>query len=199
MADARKPLRTCIGCGKELPKNELLRYVLAPDGVIVPDVKGKLHGRGTYTCPERACLEAAVRKKQFNRSFRIEVSNVSVAEVAEQVQAQARERLAGYLALATKAGKIVSGTDMVAEAMRKGRVPGILFVADDISETIEEKVLFLARREGVEIVTLFDKDRLGQLVGKGLRSVIAVEPGGFADAILSEYHKFRNFFDGGLH
>lgn len=199
MADARKPLRTCIGCGKEQPKNELLRYVLAPDATVVPDVKGKLPGRGTYTCPERACLESAIRKKQFNRSFRTEVPGVSLDIIADTVRAQAQERLAGYLALATKAGKVVSGTDMVADAMRSGKIPGVLFVATDISEAIEEKILFLARRESVEIVSLFDKDRLGQLVGKGLRSVIAVEPGGFADAILSEYYKFRNFFDGGLH
>ena len=198
MSAGKKPLRTCLGCGSERTKGELLRFVVAPDGAVVADTRGRLPGRGAYTCANRGCIEAAKKKKQFNRAFRGEVPVPEPETIIAAVRGQVADALAGYLSLAAKAGNIVSGSDMVADSIRSGKIPGVLFIASDISEGVEEKLLYLAGKNGVTILTLFDKDRLGQLVGKGLRSVVAIAPGGLADAVLKEYEKFRNFFDGGL-
>ena len=40
--------RTCIVTRAKLPPDELLRFVLAPDGQVVPDLKRKLPGRGVW-------------------------------------------------------------------------------------------------------------------------------------------------------
>lgn len=44
------PTRTCIGCGEQKPKNELIRIVKNQTGEIKVDKIGKLSGRGAYIC-----------------------------------------------------------------------------------------------------------------------------------------------------
>ena len=52
-------MRKCIATGELCPKAELIRFVVGPEGTIVPDVAGKLPGRGIWVRPERAALENA--------------------------------------------------------------------------------------------------------------------------------------------
>jgi uncharacterized protein len=191
-----EPQRSCLGCREVKDKKELLRFVLSPERALVPDIQGKLPGRGAYTCFRRSCLAVAVTKKQFARSFKGEVRCGSPDELIAAVAARMVERIGGYLALANKAGKVASGGESVIEALTR-KSPGIVCVATDISPDIGEKVIKLADRLGVDHFSLFDKDRLGALVGKGLRSALVVEQGGFSDALKKEMEKYRNFFEGG--
>ena len=61
------PLRTCVGCGRKAPKDELLRFV-ARDGALVPGASDP--GRGAYTCRRLACFERAASRSGFNRTLR---------------------------------------------------------------------------------------------------------------------------------
>ncbi len=172
-------------------KWELLRFVLAPDRTLVPDPQGKLPGRGAYTCWQRDCLRTAAAKNQFARSFRGEVRSVPGDLVALVIHLL-EERIGSYLALANKAGKVISGSDMVAEAFKR-RTPGVLFIAADLSAESRQRFVRLADRDGVPLVELFDKDRLGALLGKEMRGVAAIEPGGFVTTIMTELERYRNF------
>jgi len=191
-----EPQRSCLGCREVRDKKDLLRFVLAPDRTLVPDVQGKLPGRGAYTCLRKSCLAAAVAKKQFSRSFKGEVRCAPSDELIAAVAARMVERIGGYLALANKAGKVASGGESVIEALTR-KSPGIVCVATDISPDIGEKIVALARRHGVAHFALFDKDRLGAILGKGLRSALVVEQGGFSEALRNEMEKYRNFFEEG--
>jgi len=179
-----------------MEKKELLRFVLAPDRTLVPDLQAKLPGRGAYTCLKRTCLTDAAARNCFRRSFKGEVRINSTEDLVGEVIARMLDRIAAYLALANKAGKVLSGGDMVVEALSK-RAPGVVCIAVDISPDIRQKVEYLAERAGIEHFSMFDKDKLGALLGKGLRSVVAVEPGGFAEVIKKELARYRNFFQGG--
>ncbi len=187
-----EPQRSCLGCRAVKDKKELLRFVLAPDRTLVPDPQGKLPGRGAYTCWQRECLRAAVAKKQFARSFRGEVRSEGPDALIARVVQLLEERIGSYLALANKAGKVVSGSDMVAEAFKR-RTPGVLFVAADISADSRERFVFLAQRAGTPMVEIFTKERLGGLLGKEMRGVAAIEQGGFSTSIMTELEKYRNF------
>ena len=70
MPEKRKPIRTCIGCGKKKEKEDLIRIVLCPDGSVRLDEKGHENGRGAYLCRDNACLERAIRSRALNRTFR---------------------------------------------------------------------------------------------------------------------------------
>ena len=191
-----EPQRSCLSCRIVKDKHELLRFVLAPDRTLVPDLQAKLPGRGAYTCPNKTCLRAAAAKKQFARSFRGEVRFGTPDELVGQVVGRMEERIAAYLALANKAGKVVSGGDTVAELLMK-RTTGIICIASDTSADMGEKLAYMAERAGVEHFSMFDKERLGALLGKGLRSVVAIERGGFGETLKKELERYRNFFQGG--
>ncbi|MBO3746572.1 YlxR family protein [Streptosporangiaceae bacterium NEAU-GS5] len=68
-AAPRGPVRTCVGCRVRTVKSELLRLVAVGD-VIVPDLRGRLPGRGASLHPALGCLELAERRRAFPRAFR---------------------------------------------------------------------------------------------------------------------------------
>ena len=61
------PIRSCIGCGRKAPQQELLRFAAAA-GQLVPGTG--IPGRGAYTCRRLACFERAVSRRAFNRTLR---------------------------------------------------------------------------------------------------------------------------------
>lgn len=193
----KDPQRSCIACRTTRNKKELLRFVLSPERELVPDLLAKLPGRGAYTCVNGDCLLSALKRNQFNRVFKAEVVSPGAENFLGQVAAGMKERIASYLALANKAGKLASGSDMVMEMLRKRRT-GFVFIASDISKDIGAKVIELAKRYEVPSSAVFDKERLGAITGKGLRSAVAVEHGGFVEAINIEVAKYGNFLEGGM-
>ena len=71
LAAARDGLtRLCLATREVKPVEEMIRYVVAPDGRIVPDLDRKLPGRGAWVTAKRAALAAAMREKGFARAFR---------------------------------------------------------------------------------------------------------------------------------
>ncbi|MDD2321274.1 MAG: DUF448 domain-containing protein [Geobacteraceae bacterium] len=192
-----EPQRTCISCRKSIEKSKLLRFVLAPDGTVVPDLMNKLPGRGAYTCLTSDCIRQACERKQFSRAFRTEVPVVDPEMIQQRIVSSMEDRIASYLALANKAGKVVSGSDMVAEIIRKKTsVKKYVLLAADISEDIGKKIRGLAEQHQVRYATFFTKDRFGELLGKGLRSVVAIQGDGFVDTMNKEIERYRNFLRG---
>ena len=64
------PFRTCVGCGRKAPQDELLRFV-AREGTLAPSRKGP--GRSVYTCRRLACFERAAARRAFNRTLKTTV------------------------------------------------------------------------------------------------------------------------------
>ena len=54
-----------MGCNEKKPKKELIRVVRTPEGEVVLDTTGKKSGRGAYICPDKKCLEKAVKSKRL--------------------------------------------------------------------------------------------------------------------------------------
>ena len=61
------PERKCIATGEARPKHGLVRFVADPEGRVVPDIMGKLPGRGVYVAADRRALDRAIQKKLFAR------------------------------------------------------------------------------------------------------------------------------------
>ena len=195
--DKGAPERSCIGCRRVQGKQTLLRFVLAPDRTVVPDLQGKLPGRGAYVCQNMDCLREAAAKRQFARAFKGEVHGAGLDVLVPMLEQVMRDRISGYLALANKAGKVVSGSDAVMDALRKGAV-GVLFIASDSSESTRRRFETTAERGSVPRCALFDQISLGALLGKEQRGIVAVNDGGFVDAIRNELNRYGNFFEGGV-
>ena len=65
--------RTCVVTRAVKPVDELIRFVVAPDGAVVPDLKRRLPGRGVWVTATRAAVDEAVQRKGFARGFKREV------------------------------------------------------------------------------------------------------------------------------
>lgn len=69
------PERTCIACRTAKPKNELIRVVRDPEGVISLDFTGKKNGRGAYICKDKACLAKCVKSRGLDRALGCKVDD----------------------------------------------------------------------------------------------------------------------------
>ena len=70
VAETSIPVRTCVGCRKRAPVNDLLRVVVR-SGALVPDPRRRLPGRGASVHPSPECLHAAERRRAFVRALRL--------------------------------------------------------------------------------------------------------------------------------
>jgi len=187
------PQRSCLGCREVKPKDELLRFVLDPERVVFPDIARKLPGRGAYTCYSRSCLASAINKKQFFRSFKGEVTLLPADELISMITRLQEERITSFISMANKAGKAVSGSDKVMDALRKGTV-ALLVLAGDISPDSRTRFTAIAAKTGVKVIDFSLKERLGATLGKDIRTAVAVISLPFADALDRELTRYWNFF-----
>ena len=65
------PQRQCIGCNEMKNKKDLIRILKQQDEVITIDTTGKKNGRGAYICPDKECLNKAIKNKGLERSFKM--------------------------------------------------------------------------------------------------------------------------------
>jgi hypothetical protein len=79
------PLRTCIGCGEQKNKKELIRIVKTTENEILIDRTGKLNGRGAYICESGECLEKAIKNKGIERAFKMAIDPLVYEELKKQV------------------------------------------------------------------------------------------------------------------
>lgn len=141
--------RMCIATRAVLPVDELLRFVVGPDGTLVPDLAARLPGRGAWITATRAAFEEAVKRKAFGRAFKGKVKMPAGSPPGADVVALVEELLEkdalAALALANKAGMLVTGNTKVTEALQSGDVVVLLHAADAAPDGMG-KLDALARR-----------------------------------------------------
>ena len=131
------PERRCLVTGEVQPKRGLIRFVVGPEGVVVPDILGKLPGRGMYVSAEREVLERAVAKGLFARGAK---RSVTVPDgLVITVEDLLARRVVESISMARKAGLAVAGYEKVRDWLGKDAVR-ILFQASDGSERGKSKL-----------------------------------------------------------
>lgn len=74
MRQRKVPLRMCVGCQEMKPKKELIRIVRTPDSEVVIDSTGKKSGRGVYICPDKECLNKALKTNRLEKNLQHSIS-----------------------------------------------------------------------------------------------------------------------------
>ena len=108
--------RTCIVTRESGDADALIRFVAGPDGMVVPDLKRQLPGRGCWVTAERALVDKAVAKKLFARALKTEVR--AAPDLGAEVDRLLVNQHAGMMNLARKAGQFVTGSSKVDQAVR---------------------------------------------------------------------------------
>jgi len=86
LTERKEPLRTCIGCGEEKNKKELIRIVRTSEGEIFLDPAGKKNGRGAYVCRNPECIRKAFQTKGLDRSFKESVPAEVYGRLSEEME-----------------------------------------------------------------------------------------------------------------
>ena len=185
------PLRTCLGCRQVHDQSRLVRYVRAPDGTVMVDYRGRLPGRGAYTCMNGECLRQAVARRQFERAFRSSCQPVSVDSLRLGLREALHRRLIALIGMARKSSQVFAGGNQVLDALdHPGQLQAII-LAEDVSAGVAEKIERKAGHQGLPCLRLATKEDLGQLLGRAERSVIALKKGPLAGTFLEEWRKYR--------
>ena len=175
------PERKCIVSGEVGPKAGLIRFVAAPDGTVLPDLLGKLPGRGFWVTSSREALDRAAAKGLFSRAARAKVT--PPAELADLIEAMLAKRVVELLSLARKAGLAVTGYEKVKGWLVDGRAT-VLLQASDGSERGKAKLrppektgLFIDCLTGQEIGLAFGRESAihGALAAGGLSNRVVEE------------------------
>ena len=182
---AQGPERKCLATGETHPKSGLVRFVLGPEGQVVPDILGKLPGRGVWVSADRAALEMAVKKKLFARGFK---APVTVAEdLVDRVDAMIARRLVDLISLARKSGAAVAGFEKVKDWLAKDGVR-VLIQARDGSERGKSK---LSTPEGGTWVGWLTAEELGMAFGRQTVIHAAVASGGLSQRVVEEAQRLK--------
>ena len=122
------PERFCVVERAVKPVEDLIRFVVGPDGEVVPDVKRNLPGRGLWVTASRQAVETAAKRKLFAKGFRREVrADAALAATTDRLL----ERAAlDSLSIAGKAGEVVTGFAKVEAAVNRGGLLALLHAAD---------------------------------------------------------------------
>src|SRR5262249_52018139 len=99
--------RTCVVARAVKPVDALIRFVVAPDGTVVADLKRRLPGRGVWVTATRTAVDEAVKRKAFARAFKREVR--AAADLGEQVDRLINRAALETLGNAHKAQRVAAG------------------------------------------------------------------------------------------
>lgn len=128
--------RTCIVTRRQAEPDELIRFVVGPDNVVVPDLKRNLPGRGCWVTADRLHMDKAGRS-HFARAFRKDVA--VPPDLGAMVDALLARAALGVLGLARKAGAVALGAAKVESTVRSGKALLVLH-AQEASEDGVRKI-----------------------------------------------------------
>lgn len=190
----RGPTRRCIATGQSRPVGELVRFVEGPDGAIVPDLEGRLPGRGVWVTANQKALARVAKGGLFAKALKKPVA--VPADLAAQVERGLARRLANLFGLARRAGLIVAGFGNVEAALshpkRGARIVALLEASDGAADG-ERKIVAAARRAGLEIPVLRVLPAAEMGLALGLEHVVhaALFAGGLAQTVVNDAARLR--------
>ena len=182
------PERRCLVSGAVRPKAELLRFVVGPEGRIVPDIAGKLPGRGLWLTARRDIVAAAVTKRLFARAARQPV--IVDDDLAERVEALLAERCRDQIGLARRAGQAVMGFAKVEAALAQGKAAVLLAAADGAADG---RMKLRALAPGLPLVEQLSGAELGAAFGREHVVHAALAPGRIAQALIAAAARLAGF------
>ncbi len=186
--------RRCIASGEVRPKEALIRFVVGPERQLVPDLAGRLPGRGLWLLPRRDMLNRARRRNLFAKAARGAVA--VPADLDAQVERLIVQRCLELLGLARRAGHAVAGFEKARAWLREGKTR-LLLQAFDGAEDGRRKLRALAAAGGsdgsVSVIELLSAVELGQAFGEDHRVHVALRPGPLASRLADELGRLAGF------
>lgn len=189
----RTPHRRCIVTRQSRPADELLRFVRAPDGTVVFDLKRRLPGRGAWVEARQESVAIAARKNHFSRAFK------SQSRAPDDLDRQVRDQLAasvlGSLGLERRAGRLAVGFAECEALLRKGRAALLLHAVEAAADGVRklDQAAHSSGGPGPFATRLFSVGEMSLALGRGnvIHAALEASPGSEAvvarTRLLDEY------------
>ena len=158
--------RSCVVTRAAQPPEGLIRFAIGPDDAVVPDVRGKLPGRGVWVTCRREVVAEAIRRKAFGRGFKAEArADEALLDLTDRLLLEAA---LSALSMARKAGLVVTGFGQVTDALMSSDVTAVVHAseaADDGKRKVGQALRRRLRAERPE-----DDTELSEETGAGLQN-----------------------------
>ena len=187
--------RFCALSREAKPADEMIRFVVGPDGAVVPDVKRKLPGRGLWITATRAAIDEAMAKRVFARGFK---RDVRVPDDLAALTETLLERSAlDALAIAGKAGHVVQGFGKAEDALNAGEAVALIHAADGAADG-KRKLDAVLRKNArqIPVIEVFSSAQLDLALGRLNVIHAALLAGPVSDSFLARTERFQRFRTG---
>lgn len=179
-------LRRCLASGESRPKEELIRFVLGPDGAVVPDLAERLPGRGLWLTARRDIVDAACAKRLFAKAARRPAR--APADLGARVDALLLRRCLDTLGLARRSGQVAVGSEKARAALKAGKAAVLVAAAEATG-----RARMRALAPNLPLVDLFGGTELGAALGREHLAYAAVLPGRLAQGLVREAARLAGF------
>jgi uncharacterized protein len=186
-------MRMCAVSRDVRPIDELIRFVVAPSGEVIPDLKRKLPGRGLWVSASRQAVAEAARRHHFTKGFKRDVR--VAAALATDTEALLERFVVEALGVAAKAGQVISGFTKVADALERqahGVARALIHASDGAADGIRKLDALIGqnrRNDGkpaeILIVNVLTSEQLDLALGRSNVIHAALLAGPAGDTFLS--------------
>lgn len=196
--------RKCILTGDRADPEMLIRLAIGPEGQVLPDIRAKAPGRGAWIGVSRGELESALAKGKLKgalaRSFKDGTLDIP-ADLPDMIEAGLRKTLLDRLGLESRASMLLTGSEKIDVACRKGQVQLLLHAADaaaDGNRKLDQAYRVGQEAEGTDLAgtTLpVDRDALSMAMGRDNVVHIAVTDSRAASRLRAAIGRLESYLD----
>jgi predicted RNA-binding protein YlxR (DUF448 family) len=191
--------RFCAVTREAKPVDEMMRFVLGPDGRVVADLKRRLPGRGLWVTATKNAIAQAVRRNIFAKGFKADVR--VPADFAETTEQQLERFALDALSIANKAGRVVFGFAKVEITVAREELAALLRAREAAHDGIRKLDAALHRRFGADkgeivVVDAFSVEQLDLALGRSNVVHAALLAGPASEAFLARYSRLARFRTG---
>jgi predicted RNA-binding protein YlxR (DUF448 family) len=190
------PERTCIVTRKTGSRDSLIRFVVAPDGSVVPDIRAKLPGRGAWLLADKATVALGVKRKAFARAFKAEVK--VAPDLPELVERLLQDDALQALSFANKAGLVASGSMKVEKALAEKPVIGLVHAIEAGHDGVRKIAAAARRRFGedadkIHRLQIFAEEQLDLALGRTHVIHAALAAGAASEGFIARSLRLERF------
>ena len=191
-----EPERTCIVTREAKTPAGLIRFVLGPDHQVVPDLRHKLPGRGVWVTARADMVEEAAKRRLFARAFKAEAKVPET--LGQDIERLLRDDLRQGLALANKAGSVITGFHKVESTITDKPIVALIHAAEAAEDGRRKLANQLRKRLGEAISSFpviqeLSNDELDLALGRSHVIHAALVAGAGSDGFLNRWHRYRSF------
>jgi predicted RNA-binding protein YlxR (DUF448 family) len=188
--------RLCIATRTARPIGAMIRFVVGPDGAVVPDLKRRLPGRGVWVTATREALATATGRNAFARGFKRPVQ--VPADLAERTERSLERAALDALSMVHKSGLAEIGFARVAAALAAHDIAALLHAAEAASDGVRKIAQAARQRLGesaglLPVVTAFASAQLDLALGRPNVIHAALLAGPASEAFLARYRSLLGF------